>query len=244
VPDPLSRNYKELTAPERFTLTVEAMARGDEVEADRLEDSCPKLHYRMDDAEYRDRMQRSYALALLAMLNLQKVLAVIRCSTVFVENHREFSHPPTIVATCAFLYGRQYGMWEAGLIEQIDLPDLDDLKAEAKDRPDLKRQLRELRECADLSTLRVAKEVQESIGVGLGVEALSQWEGFGRFCRRCLGVEPLVLLRAYGMVKDDPAAEVLALFPDAKADEGKAEERAMHWAGEWERRFARTEAQR
>jgi len=44
--------------------------------------------------------------------------------------------------------------------------------------------------------------------------------------------------------RDDPAAEVLAVYPDAKADEAKAEERARHWAGEWERRFARTEVRR
>jgi hypothetical protein len=235
--DPLSRNYKELTAPERFVLTVEALARKDEVEADRLEDTCPKLTYSHNDAEFRDRLQRSYTIALLAMLNLQKHLAVIRCSNVLIEQHRVFAHGPTLAAVCAFLFGRQYGMWEVRAIEEIDIPDLDELKAEADGRPDLKRHLKELREIAEESVLRVAKEVQESIGVGLGVEALSQWEGFGRFCRRCLGVEPLVLLRAYGMVKEDPAAEVLAIFPDAKADEAKAEERAVHWAGEWERRF-------
>jgi hypothetical protein len=83
----------------------------------------------------------------------------------------------------------------------------------------------------------VATALQESIGMSLGVEALSQWEGFGRFCRRHLGVEPLALLRAYGLGAEDPAAEVLAAFPDANADEAKAEERALHWAGEWERRF-------
>jgi hypothetical protein len=46
--------------------------------------------------------------------------------------------------------------------------------------------------------LHVANAVQESIGIGVGVEALSQWEGFSRFCRQCLGVEPLTLLAAYG----------------------------------------------
>ena len=60
--------------------------------------------------------------------------------------------------------------------------------------------------------LRVAEEVRESIGIGVGVEALSQWEGFGRFCRRCLGVEPLTLLRAYELGREDPAAEVLRQF--------------------------------
>ena len=231
--DPLKNYYACLTPAERFALTVEALARGDEAEADRLEDACPKLYYRHNDAEFRDRMQRSYTIALLAMVNLQKLLAVVRCSNVLVEQHRVYADGPKLVATCAFLFGRQYGMWECGAIEQVELPDLDKLKAEAKDRPHLKEQLKELRECAYESVRRVAEAVQESIGMGVGVEALSQWEGFSRFCRRCLGVEPLTLLAAYGVRCEDPASEVLAVFPYAKADEAKAEERA----GEWERRF-------
>ena len=142
VADALGRCYWVLTPPERFALSVEAMARGDEAEADRLEDTCIKRTYTHNDAEFRDRLQRSYTIALLACVNLQKLLAVIRCSGVFVDNHREFAHPPTLVATCAFLFGRQYGMWECGAIEQVDLPDLDDLKAEVKGWPDLKQQLK------------------------------------------------------------------------------------------------------
>ena len=83
----------------------------------------------------------------------------------------------------------------------------------------------------------MAEAVRESIGMGVGVEALSQWEGFGRFGRRQFGVEPPTLLAAYGLGAEDPAAEVLAAFPDAKADDAKAEERSVHWAREWERRF-------
>ena len=83
-------------------------------------------------------MQRSYTIALLAMVNLQKHLAVIRCSGVFVEQHRAYAEGPKLVAACAFLYGRQYGMWECGATEQVELPDVEKLKAEVKDRPDLK----------------------------------------------------------------------------------------------------------
>ena len=143
-----------------------------------------------------------------------------------------------VVARCVFLFGSQYALWEAGVIEQVELPDLDGLKAEVKERPDLNEQLRELREIAEEAVLQVAEAVQETVGIGFGEEALSQWEGFTRFCRRCLGVEPLTLLAAYGVRCEDPASEVLAVFPGAKADEAKAEERAGHWAGEWGRRFA------
>jgi len=50
-------------------------------------------------------------------------------------------------------------------------------------------------------------------------------------------VEPLTLLSAYELGSEDLAAEVLATFPCAKADEAKAEERAGNWAQEWDRRF-------
>src|SRR4051812_31292753 len=236
VADALTRSYVVLTPPERFSLMVEALARDDHTEADRLEDTCPKLNYSHNDWEFRDRLQRSYTIALLAWLNLQKLLAVIRCSGVLVDCHREFAHPPTLVATCAFLFGRQYGMWECGAIEEVEIPDLDGLKEEVKARPDLKQQLRELRECAELSVLRVAEEVRESVGVGVAVEALSQWEGFGRFCRKRLDVEPLTLLRAYELRREDPAAEVLAVYPDATFDEAKAAHWEGNWAREWERR--------
>jgi hypothetical protein len=42
----------------------------------------------------------------------------------------------------------------------------------------------------------VVEAMQEAIGMGVGVEALSQWSGFGRFCRKDLGLEPLTLLTA------------------------------------------------
>ena len=235
--DPLSRNYAVLTPPERFALIVEAWARDDRDEADRLDDTCPKGDYRHNDAEFRDRMQRAYLIALLACLNLRGLLTTIRAGVIFKEQHRLYARGPTLVATCAFLYGRQYGHWECGAIEQIDPPDEASTKAELKQRPDLREQLKELKEIAAESVLKVAESVQEVIGIGVGVEALSQWEGFGRFCRKQLGVVPMTLLKAYGIDWEDPAAEVLAVYPDAKADEARAEERAVHWAREWERRF-------
>ena len=143
-----------------------------------------------------------------------------------------------LVAACAFLYGRDYGKWEVGAIEEIPLPDPANIAAEVKGRPDLKEVLRELREVAEEGVLRVAQAVHESIGMGVGVEALSQWEGFGRFCRRHWGLEPLTVTAAYGLGSEDPAAEVLAVYPDAAADEAKAAAWAGKWALEWGRRFS------
>ena len=70
--DPLKHHDACLTPAERFALTSEAMARGDETEADRLEDACPKHSYHLEDPEYRDRMKRAYMIALMVCLNMRE----------------------------------------------------------------------------------------------------------------------------------------------------------------------------
>ena len=76
--DAMSRHYEALTAPERFTLLIEAMARRDEREADRLDDTCPRLVYRVDDPEFRDRVRRAHVITLMVALNMRAGLAQIR----------------------------------------------------------------------------------------------------------------------------------------------------------------------
>ena len=78
--DTVARHYGAFSPAERFALTVEAMARGDEDEADRLEDACPRFNYHQEDWHYRERMRRAYVITLLAMVNLQKLLALVRSS--------------------------------------------------------------------------------------------------------------------------------------------------------------------
>jgi hypothetical protein len=174
----------------------------------------------------------------MAYANVQKLLAVIRAGTVFREQYKLYARGPTVVAVCAFLYGREYGRWECGAVESIPMIDPDDTAALVKGRPDLKQQLKELRECAEAGVQSVAEAVQESIGIGVGVEALSQWAGFARFCRKQLGVEPLALLSAFGLNTADPAAEVMPAHPDAKVDEAIADHWAGKWVRDWDRRFA------
>jgi hypothetical protein len=77
-----------------------------------------------------------------------------------------------------------------------------------------------------------------AVGEADAVELLSQWEGFARFCREALRVEPLVLLLALGLGHGDPAAEVRAAYPDAAVDEAEVARWSVQWARGWERRFA------
>jgi hypothetical protein len=195
--DPLSRNYDQLKGDERFVLLVEAMARKDDAEADRLEDSCPRLVYRQDDLEFRDRMKRAYLIAMLVTINIRWRLEHIRVAKIFMDQHELYVWGPRLVAVTAFLYGREYGRWESGAIEQIPMVNADDTAALIKGRPDLREQLKEVREISAEGVRKVAETLQYAVGYAHATEVLSQWEGFGRFCRSSMGLEPMAVMTAY-----------------------------------------------
>src|SRR5688572_28050230 len=109
------KNYEQLTPHERFVLMVEAMARGDEVECDRLEDTCPQKVYRREDAEFRDRMKRAYMITMTVALNMRAGLARIRMAQAFRETAHLFAGEVAKFATAAYLCGRANGRAETGL---------------------------------------------------------------------------------------------------------------------------------
>jgi hypothetical protein len=234
----VTKLYETLTPHERFVLTVEAMARKDDVEADRLADSCPRKVYRVEDAEFRDRIRRAYAIAMTVCLNMREGMAQIRMAKTFRQVHKSFSGPVAKLAEVALLYGRDYGRWEAGAIDTVDLPDQATVTAELATRPDLRQQLADVREIAGEATLMIADTLQYAVGQAVAIDLLSQWEGFGRFCRETLGAEPMTVTTAFGLGRADVAAEVAAAFSGATADEAEAQRWAAEWTGSWGRRFA------
>ena len=85
----------------------------------------------------------------------------------------------------------------------------------------------------------VADALHHATGEAHAADLLAQWEGFGRFCRESLGVEPLTLLAAYRLEPKDPAAEITAAYPNVRADEAEAARWAGGWARAWESRLGR-----
>jgi len=69
------RLYDALTTPERFALTVEAFARRDVVEIDRLQETMPQQTYRMSDAGYWQRLHMLNTLALTHGLRRKEIVA-------------------------------------------------------------------------------------------------------------------------------------------------------------------------
>lgn len=57
--------YDKLTPQERFRLVLEALARDDEVEAERLAETCPKEIYKMKDTNFTDLLDGSLKVILV-----------------------------------------------------------------------------------------------------------------------------------------------------------------------------------
>ena len=233
----LDRHYGRLSAQERFALLLEAMARQDEREADRLEDTCPRQTYRGEDQAFRERMRHAYMIASRAWLDMQEGLGQLRMGRAFQACAAQFASPTARLAQVAFLYGRAHGKWEAGAIETIGLPDARLLADEVAADPELGNRLEELRRLAEKAMGRSAKSLLDVVGYVHATDVLSRWEGFGRFCRAVLGLEPLVLMAAFGLGCGDVAAEVRAACSDAVISEAAAAGWAGQWTRTWQRRF-------
>src|SRR4051794_29476252 len=110
------RHYGTLSRAERFTLMIEAMARGDRVEERRLDDACPTVEYRGEDEHCRGRMRRLGVLALVTALDLRVPLAVLRLGATFGRNGHGVCDPVYgRLMQAAYLAGRDRGRWEGGL---------------------------------------------------------------------------------------------------------------------------------
>jgi hypothetical protein len=153
--------------------------------------------------------------------------------------HKDFAYWPIMAVQGAFLYGREYAQWESEGGKFGKIPAGEALGRELERCPDLKCALGELREVGEWAMKEVSDTLTYAAGLEHAADLLSQWGGFGRFCREVLGLEPLTLLKALRLATEDPAAEVLASYPDAQADEAKAAEWADTWKKNWDRRFGR-----
>lgn len=71
--NPLTRLYDRLTPEERMRAFIEALARRDEQELDRLNETCPRKTYVCDDWAYRGRLRDLWILAMSHALDIQRL---------------------------------------------------------------------------------------------------------------------------------------------------------------------------
>jgi len=81
----VTRHYDRLGPEERFRLALEAGARGDDRERERLAQSAPMYPFRVADPDYMDRVDASRELAVAVALDLGPGVVALRLLTVAAD---------------------------------------------------------------------------------------------------------------------------------------------------------------
>jgi hypothetical protein len=198
----LASMYDRLTSEERFLLVVEAFAREDEREAERLSNTCPRKVYEMKDLDFINRLRASDLIVSSLCAELMEVLSTLRtveaCKEA-VETYEEilFSSlkQANEEAALRFHQGWDAGCdhaWRAtGKHGPFPWNDKADLNERVKDKANRIR-AESRREASDGSS----QDTLEKISDELSIKARTVWEAFSRFCRRQTGLEPETVLQA------------------------------------------------
>jgi len=204
-----ARVYPSIPPQERFQLVIKAVAKGDEEEADRLAESCPRKNYRMRDASFIARVEAANTLTLgfaLEMAERHGRLEMVKALEEFADYLLDkLTFQAVLDMESAYQLGWRHagGKGEPpGIAEKVQLPD--------KKHP--------------LADIRQALEGQ--------VKTL--WEAFATVCRQDMGLEPEALLAAFyppvlSQVEDD-------LTEEATVDEGTKDEVLTVMREYWQKR--------
>lgn len=193
----MDRMYGHLTSEERFQLTLEALAREDRTETDRLSSTCPRVthSFNENDPVYADRLKASYSITTSVCLTLAQLSGGLMTIETSLESSSLFLR---LVATeAAWSYHRgwedgcEHAWWAAGKPGTFPCKESGSLADSVK-------------EMADLVSAGDAKinddEPQaalEDIRNRLLGLASALAEAFSRFCRTEMGVEPEVAVHAW-----------------------------------------------
>ena len=110
--DAIARLYDQLDPKERLALVLEARARGDEAEEQRLRSTCPRRVYSMPDAAFTDREDMCFARMALALADLRGLMCELRGLHNVIDALGDLSQPFEHAAMVSFLQGARYGRGE------------------------------------------------------------------------------------------------------------------------------------
>jgi len=199
----LQKHYSLLDGRERTVAVLEAMARGDAAEEERLDDACPRGTYEVDDPSYRRRMSYAATATQLPCGSVRRDLGVLRAVDAFAEVQAVLRQFAGDRADEAFDAG-----WHAALAAARATTAGAGLGVVGATGQPLFQHLAEIRADALWLVDRPVAAVRRGLGRATAVQLLSTWDAFGRFARDCVGVGPLVLARAVTAVPEpvsDPA---------------------------------------
>jgi hypothetical protein len=199
--DSLGKLYDRFSAHERFRLVIEAIARGDEREVQRLRDTCPREMYRMTELPFRDRITGSMEMTMGVCLDLVphlaqlKLIEALRKTLPLTYNYCED------VAMLAYFDGHEAGSkhaWEAAgkAGDQPGWEEEWDEGREEDEAPVIEAGLDKITAQLEVLTTRFVENLEE-LERSISRDALTIWEAFANFCNEELFVEPEKLIKVW-----------------------------------------------
>lgn len=198
----LSGLYDRLTPAERFRLSVEAESRGDEEDARKLVDTCPRRQYRMNEVAFTGRWDTARQITLAFCLDLSQDLARLQAIQAVEEITPYTRTVFTNEAHSAYMEGHEAGSryaWKKAGMEG-DPPgylfeELEDGSVkidEEEGDPGLEESLDALTQ--RLEEVDIAPRLLEGIERDLAESALPLWRAYCAFCEEELQVAPRKML--------------------------------------------------
>jgi hypothetical protein len=225
----LGKLYDRLTPQERFRLDVEAMARGDEEESERLTDTCPRHSYVMNDVAFSGRWHGASELMLITLLDLRQRMDKVQMIDAFrmvLPYLNTLYHNDTHEAYFdGHISGSRHAWRAAGKGGEPPGWEDDDDAAERNRDPEIDEDLEKIDKRVE-DAFRWINEALDRLEREFTEEAFAQWSAFVGFCADELEIEPMKLVKAIM----PPAAEYVQGLEERadrleiEADEERVEE--------------------
>lgn len=194
--------YDRLTPAERFRLSVEAESRGDEEDARRLVDTCPRRQYRMNEVAFTGRWDTARQITLAFSLDLGQHLSRLQTIQAVKETCSCFRVPFVNEVHMAYMDGHEAGSryaWSRAGMEGDppgwkceELPDGGLKVDEEEEDPGLGEALDALTQ--RLEEADIAPRLLEGVERDLAEAALPLWRAYCAFCEEELQVDPRKML--------------------------------------------------
>ena len=258
--DSTARLYENFRPRERLVLVLEAMARGDEAEADRLRHACPRKTYTGPDAAFDDRFHMVLDIVTVVSIDLRSLTGQLRILHWAINTVQHFLTMHHIHTSMALLEGIRcgQGLSQAPYFSK-KLWEVSDPEAAAKDgageapgpatpaghdqEPDLSMlgedfvsRMEAVEKRSEHSTDLILRVLHRT-GFEVAAELLSIWQAFGDFTRTRLSLEPLQVITACAHPGRPDLEDALKLYAGIKTDGESVEKYRQAICELWDRRF-------
>ncbi len=262
--DKVDKLYGQFSPQERLTLLLEAMAREDWSETNRLRDSTPEKAYVMGDLAYESRREFVWQVAALVAADLRVTLGKLTIYESFAEMCPYITGSHAMAAEFSFMAGWRLGKGLAPLPsptleegdEEGDDVDVDAYREAARegtgvtpwlddrdvDWKPTKKQIKELdawdapKAWVELANRRLAGLYRPLMRVAAGA-ILGTWAAWDAFCVAHLGVDGDTAMRAHVPSVPDAVAGVKVRYAEVKPREERRAEYAKELEEAWGKRF-------